>query len=271
MIRKTRSVSAYALICFCSVGLPAGAALADGHKAAISAAVASSERPDTDRERDAKRKPESVLAFFDIRPGMTVLEMFAGGGYYTEILSGTVGADGNVYAQNNLAYRKYAADELVTRYADNRLANVKRMDIELEELDLPSNSVDAAMLVLAYHDIYYVVTDGTWPKIDGPALLAEMLDALKPGAVLGVVDHSAKPGGDVVKVASNLHRIEKAIVICEITSAGFALAGESGILANPDDPLDIAMFDDAIRGNTDRFVLRFEKPARGAEAQAVCD
>ncbi len=271
MIRKTCSVFACALIFFCGVWLLAGTAGADSHKAAISAAVANSERPAKDRERDANRKPESVLAFFGIGPGMTVLDMFAGGGYYTEILSRTVGADGKVYAQNNLAYRQYAADELATRYVDDRLANVERLDIEVEDLALPSNSLDAATLVLSYHDIYYVVTDGSWPKIDGSAMLAEILDALKPGAVLGVVDHTAKPGGDVVEVATNLHRIEKATVICEITGAGFALTGKLDVLANPDDPLDIGMFDPAIQGNTDRFVLRFEKPARGAEAQTICD
>ena len=141
-------------------------------------AVANPERTDADRERDAARKPAEVLDFFGIRPGMTVLDMFSGGGYYTELLSYVVGPDGRVIAHTNSAYAGFVGDETVNRYADNRLPNVETLLAENNELRLRADVLDAVMLILSYHDIYWVDEANGWPKIDGPKLLAEFMKFL---------------------------------------------------------------------------------------------
>jgi predicted methyltransferase len=83
--------------------------------------------------------------------------------------------------------------------------------------------------------------------------------ALKPGGVLGIIDHAAAPGAGA-SAAESLHRIEERVVIDEIEAAGFELAGEADFLRNPDDDHTASVFDPSVQGKTDRFVLRFEKP-----------
>jgi predicted methyltransferase len=223
------------------------------------AAVASPGRTDADRERDALRKPGQVLAFFGIAPGMTVLDMFSGGGYYTEMLSHIVGADGRVVAHTNSAYAGFVGDEAVNRYAGNRLANVENLLAENNELRLPAAEFDAIMLILSYHDIYYVDTANGWPKIEGPKLLAELNKGLKPGGVLAVVDHFAEAGSPR-ETGGSLHRIDPQIVISELEAEGFVLEAKSNVLRNMDDDYSKGMFDPEVRGKTDRFVFKFRKP-----------
>lgn len=225
----------------------------------IDAAISSPERPPTDRDRDAGRKPAEVARFFGVSPGMTVLEMFAGGGYYAEVFARIVGTDGKVYCHNNSAHRRFLADAIAARFRDERLPNVVRVDTEAEDIDLPPASVDAALLILAYHDVY-VAADENWPEIDHQQMLAAIFEALKPGGVLGVVDHTARPGGDPADVATALHRIDEAVVIRDLERAGFTLEERSGVLRNPSDDYDKRVFDPGVRGRTDRFILRFRKP-----------
>ena len=222
-------------------------------------AVASSGRTDSDRERDAGRKPEAVLEFFAIEPGMTVLDMFSGGGYYTEMLSNIVGVDGKVVAHSNKAYAQFVGDEPNVRYANERLANVEIMMAENNELELPAESFDAVMMILAYHDIYYESAENGWLKIDGPKLLAEFFNGLKSGGTLAVVDHYAAAGSPR-ETGGTLHRIDPSIVIAEIEAAGFVLDGKSDVLRNRQDDHSLNMFDEQIRGKTDRFVMKFRKP-----------
>lgn len=236
-------------------------------------AVANQSRPEADRLRDGTRKPAEVLEFFDVAEGMHVLDMFSGGGYYTEILAYLVGPEGKVYAQNNQAYLDFVKDEVKTRFADDRLANVERLNIAVADLDLPANGIDVALLILSYHDLYYRPGDDSWPIIDGPAMLSDIYDSLKPGGVLGVVDHNANPGVDKIAAATDLHRIEMMVVRCEIESAGFGFAGSVDLLRSSEDDLSAPMYAEGIRGKTDRFVLRFHKPiAVGGEAapSAAC-
>lgn len=223
-------------------------------------AVASPGRTDADRERDAGRKPGKVLEFFGIAPGMTVLDMFSGGGYYTEMLSHIVGPGGRVVAHTNSAYAGFVGDEAVNRYAENRLANVEILLAENNELQLPAAEFDAVMLILAYHDIYYVDAANGWPKIDGPRFLTELYQALKPGGVLAVVDHFAAAGSPR-ETGGSLHRIDPQIVVSELEAEGFVFEDKSDVLRNMDDDYSKGMFDPAVRGKTDRFVLRFRKPA----------
>lgn len=212
-----------------------------------------------DRERDAGRKPAEVLAFFGIEPGMVVLDLFSGGGYYSELLSYVVGPDGRVVSHTNAAYINFVGDEFNERHADGRLGNVEVLMAENNELELAADTFDAVMLILSYHDIYYADPENGWPKIDGPKLLAEIYKGLKPGGVLGVVDHYAEAGSPR-ETGNSVHRIDPGIVISELELAGFVLDGKSQVLRNMDDDYSKIVFDPDLRGKTDRFVLRFRKP-----------
>jgi predicted methyltransferase len=223
------------------------------------AAIEHPGRSEEDRGRDSGRKPADVLEFFGIVPGMTVLDMFSGGGYYTEIVSRVVGADGMVIAHTNSAYAEFVGEEATRRYANNRLPNVEILVAENNTLSLPPDAFDAALMILAYHDIYYVDPQNGWPKIDGPRLVEELYRGLRPGGVLGVVDHTAAAGSSR-ETGNTLHRIDPEIVISELETAGFVLEDKSNVLRNMDDDYSVNMAAVEVRGKTDRFVFRFRKP-----------
>jgi len=222
-------------------------------------AVANDARPESDRARDAGRKPADVLEFFSIEPGMTVLDMFSGGGYYTEILSHAVGDHGRVIAQSNEAYLQFVGDEFEQRYLGGRLANVLVLMAENNELELEPESLDAVMLVLSFHDLYYAAPDNGWPAIDVPAFLAELHSGLRAGGIVGIIDHYAADGAPS-ETGSTTHRIDPAIVVTAMTAAGFELDGQSDLLRNAEDDYEKVVFDPDLRGKTDRFVMRFRKP-----------
>lgn len=236
------------------------AAQADANDANIyQQALASDARPDGDVARDAGRKPAEVLAFFGIEPGMSVLDMFSGGGYYSEILSNVVGEKGHVVAHSNKAYLQFVGEEFVARYAGGRLPNVDILMAENNKLRLDANQFDAIMMGLAYHDTYWVNPDIGWPKVDRDQLLATLFAALKPGGVLGVTDHHAAKGTESGSV-QELHRIEKSVVVADLEAAGFELEAESDLLRNAEDDHSKSVFAPEVRGHSDRFVLRFRKP-----------
>lgn len=225
----------------------------------VERALAAGARPAPDREQDASRRPGEIMRYFGVEPGMTVLDVYSGGGYYTEIAARIVGPAGRVVAHNNQAYLDYAADEIAARYADGRLGNVRRIHGPVTAMDIEPGSVDVALLILAYHDIYFRPPDGTWPEIDGPAMLARIREALVPGGTLGVVDHAGSP--DITREEiGRLHRIDEARLVREIEAAGFELIGSSDVLRNPEDSHLLPMYDPQIRGRTDRLVLKFRKP-----------
>ncbi len=222
-------------------------------------ALSHTARSEKDRERDALRKPGEVMQFFGIEPGMTVLDLFSGGGYYSELLSYVVGPEGSVTAHTNAAYMGFTGDEATTRYAAGRLPNVEVLVAENNALTLPEGKFDAVMMILAYHDIYYANPEDGWPKIDGPALLAELYAGMKPGAILGIVDHVAESGSPP-ETGGTLHRIDPAIVRADIEAAGFIFEDEPQMLRNPEDDHLKSVFDPAISGHTDQVVMRFRKP-----------
>ncbi|MDX1499749.1 MAG: methyltransferase domain-containing protein [Woeseiaceae bacterium] len=226
------------------------------------AAVASASRPAADRERDAARKPAEVLRFSGIGPGDRVLELFAGSGYYTELLAHVVGAEGSVVAHLNTPIRRFAGEDFDVRHADNRLPNVEILMAENNELDLQAESFDAVTLVLNYHDLYWVSDEYGWEKIDVEAFLAEIYEGLKPGGTFLVVDHAAEPGSPR-ETGGTLHRLAKAHVLADLAAAGFELEGESDVLQSTADDYTKSVFDPEVRGKTDRYVLRFVKPAAG--------
>lgn len=234
-----------------------GALFADGH-AVIEAAVGNAARPEADRERDADRKPDQVLEFFEIEPGMKVVDIFAGGGYYAEILSYVVGEEGEVVLYNNGGWDGFVGAGVEERLEGNRLPNVQSVVMEANELSLEENHYDAAVFVLGFHDLYYEASG--WPAIDADDFVERLYGMLKPGGILGVVDHAAASGVSV-SVANTLHRIDPGIIRSDLISAGFEFAGESDILRNPNDDRSKPMSDPDVRGKTDRVVMKFRKPA----------
>lgn len=248
------------VIVVCALALGGAFAVAETDNPSVyDKALSSESRLEGDAARDAGRKPAEVLAFLGITPGMAVLDMFSGGGYYSEILSNVVGTNGSVVAHSNTAYLNFVGEEFVNRYKAGRLPNVDILMAENNKLRLDANHFDAVFMGLAFHDTYWVNPDMGWNEFDRPKLNAELFNALKPGGILGVTDHYAEPGTSTDEVGE-LHRIDKAIVIADLKAAGFELVDESDILRNPDDDHSQGVFAPEIRGKSDRFVLKFRKP-----------
>ena len=219
----------------------------------IAAILADTSRPAADRDRDAGRMPGQVLAFFDIGPGDKVADLLCGGGYYTRILVPLVGEEGEVYAGNNPFFQRFGEEAITALLTEPGFERLHRIDGPVDEVALPTNgSLDAVIIVLAYHDLW--LTDE-----DRSELNRRVFAALKPGGVYGIVDHHAAEGAGT-DVIQSLHRIEESVITGEISAAGFSLAARADFLGNPEDDHSLRVFDPSIRGYTDRFVLRFEKP-----------
>ncbi len=225
----------------------------------IAESLASPERIEQDRVRDPLRRPDLILSFFEIEPGMTVLDLFSGGGYYTEIVSQIVGEGGKVVAHNNDAYLAYAKDALASRFTDDRLPNVERITSEADALSLPANTFDATLAMLTWHDFYYMDEKNGWPSIDTSKLITKLCSALKPGAILGLSDHVAVAGSDPRVTGQEFHRIDPAQIKADLNGSCFEFKGEISALRNPDDDHSQSMYSEGIRGKTDRVVYKFQR------------
>ena len=148
---------------------------------------------------------------------------------------------------------------MTERLNDNRLPNVKRVVLEPADLDNLEGKFDAAIFVLGMHDIYYVDEGNGWPAIDKEGFLSNIYRLLNDGAVLGIVDHNAAPGTDPSVVGKSVHRVDHAVIIRDVQTVEFTFEGESNILRNPEDRLEISVFDQSISRRTDRSVLKFRK------------
>jgi predicted methyltransferase len=210
-----------------------------------------------DKALDEGRKPDQILAFFGVAPGMKVAEIGAAGGYTTELLARVVGPNGKVYGQNEPSLaEKFFGAEWSARLKKPVMANVlSYMHETSDPLPPEAKDLDVVIVHLLYHDLY-------WLGIDRAKMNAAVLAALRPGGVYGIVDHSGRDGTGTKEVQS-LHRIEEKEVIKDIESAGFKLAGEADFLRHPEDTRDwsTAPFPgNTRRGKSDRFVLKFVKP-----------
>lgn len=211
-------------------------------------------RPAKDKARDEGRKPAEVLAFLGIESGMTVMDLMASGGYYTEVLSIAVGETGTVYAQNPpmfLQWNDGVYEKAITkRLEGGRLANVTRINSNIGETGLAPASVDAVISALNFHDIY------NSDPATAVAMLKGVLVLLKPGAVVGIIDHHGNHDAD----NNALHRMDENLVIAAAKEAGFEIDATSDILSNPADDRTQGVFSPDVRGKTDRFLLRLKKP-----------
>lgn len=234
----------------------------------VQLALSAPSRSVEDRGLDAQRAPEKMLEFFQIAPGQKVAELAVGKGYTAELLARVVGPTGTVFAQNNqFILERFAEVPWSERLKKPEMANVIRVDRELES-PFPSEAkeLDAVLLVLFYHDT-------VWFKTDRAAMNQKVFEALRPGGIYGIVDHSARPG-DGVSQTKSLHRIEESTLRAEIEAAGFHLAASADFLRNAKDARDWSASPSSAgdrRGESDRFVLKFIKPASTEKADEVTE
>ena len=216
------------------------------------AIVASEDRSEGDRKADQRRQPAKLLAFTGVRGGMKVLDMEANAGYSTELLARAVGPTGAVYAQDTAAIiERFVKDKFDIRAQKPVMKNVAHVIRDFGDPIPPDVSAfDLITFFFAYHDVTYM-------EVDRATMNRKMFEALKPGGLLIIADHSARPG-DGTSVGKTLHRIEESTVRQEIEAAGFKFVAAADFLRNPEDPRDTAVFRPAIP--VDEFVLKYQKP-----------
>jgi predicted methyltransferase len=254
-MHRFRTTLACALLAVATIATAAHAAAPAS--TTYAAALSAPDRSDKDRERDAREHPAEVLAFAGFKPGMRIADLFGGGGYYSEILMHVVGPKGHVVLVNNPPYASFAKDDQAMRFKDGRLPEIERRVVPNEALGLGSDTLDGALFVMSYHDLYFS-DPKDFPRIDAGQFLDQVHRALKPGGHLLVVEHAAASGtGNAA--AQTLHRIDEEFTIKDLKAHGFELVGRYEGLRNPADDHTKLVFDPAIRGHTDRFVHLYRR------------
>jgi predicted methyltransferase len=208
-----------------------------------------------DAMTDPALKRTEVLAFIGVEPGDRVADIVAG--RFVRALSVAVGPKGKVYAVEPAEIVKAHPEVLgilKTLTNDPKYANVEVSTPPINTPMLPAG-LDAVFIRQDYHDLH----DKFMGPADVGAFNRAVFAALKPGGVYVVLDHAAEPGSGL-RDTDTRHRIDPGSVKAEVTAAGFVLDGESSIFANPADDHVKFVFDPAIRGRTDQFLLRFRKP-----------
>ena len=236
--------------------------------ATVADAIARPGRLPQDLARDERSRPAAVISLLNLAAGDRVVDVFAGGGYYSELLASVVGDGGEVLLHNNEGFRAWGVNILNDRFTGRTIGNITQHLREIADLDLGTNSLDAALLVMAYHDMYVVPKRYNGEKyvpVGQPAdvdhFLQQIYRSLKPGARFVVVDHAA---GDTTSEddAFELHRLHEAFARSEIESRGFRFVDSTDVLRNSADDRSMIVFDSDVQGRTDRFVLAFEKPVQ---------
>ena len=235
---------------------PAPAAPAGPDYAAV---VADTGRLVTDTARDANRKPADVLAFTKVQAGQTVIDMEAGGGYFTELLARAVGPTGKVIMQSPKEFAPFYEKDIAARFANGRLTNVTQSATPFDKLEAADASVDLVTWFQGPHELFCKKACGNAPMGEPAAVFTEIARVLKPGGTLVIIDH-AVPAGTPTTSGNDLHRIDPMQVKALATAANFALEEESDLLKNPADDHKLGVFDPAIQGKTDQFLLRYKKP-----------
>jgi predicted methyltransferase len=277
-----------ALVCLLGAcAAPDSGAQRSSSPAALSAAriaeiVASPDRSEADRINDLRRKPEPMLAFIGIRPGMVALDLSTGAGYTLELLARAVGPTGRAYGQSRPppganapsrppvapegnaapqikpttaavpAVRRTSVQAIDERAKNPALSNLFSVLRPFEDPVPPElvQHLDLVTLMFNYHDLGHMGTDRD-------RMNAAVFAALKPGGIYVIADHAGRPGTGISE-AGTLHRMEEAFLIREVESAGFKLAGHADYLRNPNDPRDKNTPEPA--QPKDEFVLKFVRP-----------
>ncbi|MFL6721210.1 MAG: class I SAM-dependent methyltransferase [Sphingomonas sp.] len=227
-------------------------------QAALDQALADPRRADQRPDVDARRKPGPLIALAGVKPGDKVLDLIPGGGYWTRIFSKIVGPSGKVYAVWPQAYARDAGGNVATLRqlsADKYYGNIVTQVQPSTRLTAPE-PLDVVWTSQNFHDY----PDEFMGKGDPSQLARDAYKLLKPGGTFMIIDHMTKPGRGTSDT-DTLHRIDPAAVRKIVEGAGFRFAGESKVLNNPADPLDIPVFDKSIRGHTSQFAYKFVKPS----------
>ena len=254
-MRKLRMLTLSLAIAGSIVPAVAFAAPAD-----VAAAVANVDARTADNVKlDEGRKPAEVLGFFKLEPGMQVIDMFGANRYWAEILAPSVGPTGSVVVWQPV---QFLNDKRRTEFAAfaAKQPNVALISSQFETPLIGTNRYDFMIMNLDYHDVYWESTERKISRMEPQEWLKRLFDAMKPGAVIGIIDHVAAAGGDTRQVVEKLHRIDPEVVKADFAKAGFVLEESSDLLRNPADDHSLLVFDEKIRGKTDRFMYRFRKP-----------
>lgn len=227
--------------------------------ARIETVLADPGRWEKDRAQDGDRHAAEVLAFMQLRPGQRVADLFAGAGYFSELLARMVTPGGIVIAYNNAPYQEGSDRIRRDRMAGDRLPNLALMISDANGFSLAPASVDRALFSLSYHDLYWESAKDNWPRVDAARFLQRLARAMKPGGRVVVIDHVGEPA-DPVESVRTLHRIDPAVIRRDFEAAGFVFDAESTALRNPADDHRKPMWDETVRGRTDRILWRFRKP-----------
>ncbi len=246
--------------------LPSFAVAQSIDTALVTSIMNTSDRMATDLERDSRSKPEEIIPLLNIQPGDRVIDIFGSGGYYSDLLARVLGSEGEAILHNNPGFEQWGTNILQDRFANGLPRNVVMHTRDGINLDLSPNSIDAALIVMALHDLYVVpkrYNGEEYVPVGPPANAAyfyeQLLTALKPGGRFVVVDHAGEPGMDRETI-TDLHRIGEADLREDVVAHGFEFIGSESPLRNPNDDRARIVFDEDLQGRTDRFVLVFEKP-----------
>ena len=258
--------------------------------ARIAEILASPDRSAADRTNDQRRKPAEMLTFIAIVPGITALDLSAGGGYTTELLARSIGPTGAVYGQSrpprdpSQPAPRPAAPEgnanptaapmaapatppapprpspvaLADRSEKMKAAGAAAAPItalsrpfeDPVPTEMADGRFDLVTLMFNYHDLGFL-------GVDRAKMNAAAFKALKPGGTYVIADHAGRPGTGISE-SGTLHRIEEAFLRKEVEAAGFKLVAEGNFLRNPNDPRDKNTPDPP--QPKDEFVLKFVKP-----------
>ena len=225
----------------------------------IAAAVAASDRSPDNVKLDAGRKPAEVLQFLGLKPGMHVLDLFGANAYWAEIMAPVVGPKGHDTIWEPKQFYSDKTKASFEAFAAKH-PNVSIVVSPFEAPELPKNSADFVILNDNYHDVYWQNEKYGIPKMEPDAFVKAVYEAVRPGGVVGVIDHIANANDDTRATVEKYHRIDPNVVKADFKRAGFELVKSGDMLRNPADDHNVLVFDPKVRGKTDRFVFLFKKP-----------
>ena len=225
----------------------------------VAAAVTLPSRSADNVKLDESRKPAELLNFFGLEQGMSVIDLFGGNRYWAELIAPAVGPSGKVYVWEPTQFFDDKAKAAFAAF-EAQSPNASIMATPFEAPQLPVNYADFMLINLSYHDVYWENAKYGVKHMEPDPLLNAIYASMKPGGVVGVVDHTAVAGGNTREVVDKLHRIDPEVVKADFKRAGFVLEAESDMYRNVGDDHSLLVFDPKIRGKTDRFVFRFRKP-----------
>jgi len=219
------------------------------------AALAAEDRSDADKEKDPWRQPAAVLEIMKVQPGQMILDIGAGSGYYSEVFARAVGPTGMVHAINDPGTAErfpQAIEVLAGRKAALTSGRIIPEVTKFEDITA-HKPADAVFMGLMYHEV-------TRQNMDAMAINTAIFNALRPGGLYVIEIHNAAAGSGR-EVADTFHRADPDIVRSEVLAAGFKLVEENTeLFANPEDPLNVLVFDPSVRFKTSRTLFVFKRP-----------